>query len=705
MSLVVVAIALLSTGGRTAHAGPEPAAAVPDYARVLPLSGIERFDGRAGAAAINRATWLQLYDELRRASADPAGRPSVVALHERASDGARRGVVPLAIVDERYRGLDSSADAPAARAERRAFAVTPLVDHTWRGGRTVFRLDRADFFSHDPAPALEADFDDGRGWRELHFATDCVVGYQRPGLKTLRVRAHATDGVREASAGFRVAGVTSPSPDDTLEVTAATPYLGQFGTGKAYVYRSAAHATLVNPVIVIEGFDLDNSMGWDELYQLLNQENLLETLRADGFDAVVLDFTDATDYVQKNAFVLEALIQQVEAAIDPGATIAVVGASMGGLVGRYALAHLEATAVPHRVRTFVSFDAPHAGANIPLGIQYWVGFFAPQSADAAFLLDRLDRPASRQMLVYHYTTPPGATGESDPLRAGLAADLAAVGDYPEAPRLVAVANGSAQAAGQGFAPGDAIVQWHYSNILATIVGDVWAVPQGTSHVIFDGRLRILLSDTRQTVTVGGTLPFDNAPGGSRATMSDMDAVAAPFGDIVALHGSHCFIPTISSLALTTADLFYDVAADPDLLAHTPFDAVYAPAANQEHVAITPENAAWFRTEVEAGVTGVGEPTALASLTLSPAAPNPFSAASRIGFSLAAPGRVEVAVFDVDGRRVRTLVDATLGAGSHEARWDGADASGRAVGAGVYFVRLAAAGQAVSRRLVRLGAAR
>jgi flagellar hook assembly protein FlgD len=65
----------------------------------------------------------------------------------------------------------------------------------------------------------------------------------------------------------------------------------------------------------------------------------------------------------------------------------------------------------------------------------------------------------------------------------------------------------------------------------------------------------------------------------------------------------------------------------------------------------------------------------------------------------------VAVFDVDGRRVRTLVDATLGAGPHEARWDGADASGRAVGAGVYFVRLAAAGQAVSRRLVRLGAAR
>ena len=38
------------------------------------------------------------------------------------------------------------------------------------------------------------------------------------------------------------------------------------------------------------------------------------------------------------------------------------------------------------VRTFISFDAPHKGANIPLGIQYWVKFFSGQSADADALL-------------------------------------------------------------------------------------------------------------------------------------------------------------------------------------------------------------------------------------------------------------------------------------------------------------------------------
>src|SRR5262249_13182053 len=155
--------------------------------------------------------------------------------------------------------------------------------------------------------------------------------------------------------------------------------------------------------VVVEGFDLDNSMNWDELYETLNQQGLADSVYARGFDAVVLNFADATDYVQKNAFVVEELIAEVQAAIAPTQTIAVVGASMGGLCSRYAIAYMETHAPPHRVRTWIAFDTPHLGADIPLGVQYWVDFFASQSADAASLRDALNRPASRQMLVYHYT--------------------------------------------------------------------------------------------------------------------------------------------------------------------------------------------------------------------------------------------------------------------------------------------------------------
>ena len=67
-----------------------------------------------------------------------------------------------------------------------------------------------------------------------------------------------------------VAGADVPVPDDTLEVTGTVPYLGQVAAGRAFVLLAPDHVALTNPVLVVEGFDLDNSMDWDELYTLLS---------------------------------------------------------------------------------------------------------------------------------------------------------------------------------------------------------------------------------------------------------------------------------------------------------------------------------------------------------------------------------------------------------------------------------------------------
>jgi hypothetical protein len=110
----------------------------------------------------------------------------------------------------------------------------------------------------------------------------------------------------------------------------------------------------------------------------------------------------------------------------------------------------------------------------------------------------------------------------------------------------------------------------------------------TSTKIFDGRLRILFSTTTQAVTVNGTQPYDNAPGGSRASMSQLDSVAAPYGDIVAFYPSLCFIPTASALAYTTTDLFHNIAADPNRCRtrrSTPFTPGHESRARRHH---TPE---------------------------------------------------------------------------------------------------------------------
>ncbi len=687
------------------------------YDRVLPLSHIERYDGSEQSRPASRGTWRQLYDELRRASTAPA-QPELEFLVEQAHARARQEIIPLALLDYRYERIRPDALGWIQREgrlppgegdpfiESRAFAAAALQDRTYRGGEVVFALDRPRCFTNEGMPRrLQVDFDDGRGYRAIRLGEESRVRYAETGLRTLKLNATLADGsTLHAAFTFTVAALQTPTPDDTLHITAAVPYQGQYGTGEAYVYLAPSHAALLNPVIVAEGFDIDNTMNWDELYQLLNQQGLIETLRNDGYDAVVLNFGDATDYMQKNAFVLTELLQEVKAAVGPQATVALVGASMGGLVSRYALAYLESSGIAHQVRTFISFDAPHAGADIPLGIQYWMKFFSSQSADAAHLLGRLDRPAARQMLVYHYTDPPGSTGQSDPLRAALAADLTAIGDFPAGPRLVAVANGSGSRLGQGFAPGDQIILYEYSpSIFLNIIGDVWAVPDATSRMIFNGRIHILLSDTRQSVTVSGTRPLDNAPGGSRATMTQMDTTAAPYGDIVALHPSHCFIPTISALALDTTDLFYDVAGDPDLLAHTPFDAAYYPATNQEHVTITPENAVWFRNEIENGVTGVPAiaPVPAAAWWLAPGVPNPFRASTRVRFTLPAAADVELKIFGLDGREVGSLARGAMAGGPHEVLWRGRDGRDRPVPPGVYFVRLRAGTHTETLRVVKI----
>ncbi len=492
----------------------------------------------------------------------------------------------------------------------------------------------------------------------------------------------------------------APAPHDTLLVTASIQYDGRYGTGKAYVYLADSLAGLNNPVITVEGFDLDNSWDWDELYNHLNTEDLLETLRGEGFDIVILDFTDATDYVQLNSFVLVELIEQVQSMIYPNRTIAVAGASMGGLCARYALAYMETHGIDHRVRNYISFDAPHNGANIPLGIQYWLDFFSGLSDSAADLLAMLNSPAARQMLVYHYTDPAGVTGQPDPLRSEMLADFAAVGEYPQDLRKVAIANGSGSMLGQGFGPGDQIIRYEYEDLLVTITGNVSAVPDVTQQTIFDGYIRIIILPTTKTVNVSGTKPYDSAPGGWRTSMADMDATEAPYGDIVALFDHHCFIPTVSALALDTEDLFYNVGGDQAILSHTPFDMVYFPAANQGHASVSAENKQWFLEEVRIGVTDDRVPPSQ-GVVLYQNYPNPFNPATTISFDLPYSAHVKLGVYNVKGELVSTLVDRYVTKGHRELTWNATDDRGYPISSGVYFYRLIAGELVRTRKMILL----
>ncbi|MBD3219934.1 hypothetical protein GF314_01720 [bacterium] len=84
------------------------------------------------------------------------------------------------------------------------------------------------------------------------------------------------------------------------------------------------------------------------------------------------------------------------------------------------------------------------------------------------------------------------------------------------------------------------------------------------------------------------------------------------------------------------------------------------------------------------ITGVQVP---ASHRLAQNAPNPFNPRTTIAFALPRAGHVQLAVYDVGGRLVRTLIDAPRPAGHHTVEWAGRDDRGRAVATGTYFYSL------------------
>lgn len=79
-------------------------------------------------------------------------------------------------------------------------------------------------------------------------------------------------------------------------------------------------------------------------------------------------------------------------------------------------------------------------------------------------------------------------------------------------------------------------------------------------------------------------------------------------------------------------------------------------------------------------------------------PNPFASSTTIAFTMPETGRVVLRVYDLLGNVVRTLVDGTVPAGRQRVVWDGADASGRRVAAGVYFYTLQTPAHMASRAM-------
>jgi len=193
----------------------------------------------------------------------------------------------------------------------------------------------------------------------------------------------------------------APGQDVTLALPGATATTGVLsGTtlvlvdrtvpaGYMHLYR-AYDSSYRNPVVLVEGFDPQNSSLPADVYALANTSGAIDMIRAAGRSVWIVNFGDGGGALTANA---KLVSHAVQAASRYGglasAKVDVVGLSMGGVISRYALAYDEqhGGGSDGLVRLFVSGDSPQQGANAPISLQEIILFTADPTYTALLNCD------------------------------------------------------------------------------------------------------------------------------------------------------------------------------------------------------------------------------------------------------------------------------------------------------------------------------
>ncbi|MDA9127440.1 T9SS type A sorting domain-containing protein [Flavobacteriaceae bacterium] len=390
-------------------------------------------------------------------------------------------------------------------------------------------------------------------------------------------------------------------------------YLGQ---GEYEIFLDNVDGVLDRPVIVLDGFDPGDGRGIGALYASLSYggQNLADELRNLGFDIVVLNapnyVTDGYeiggggDFIQRNAMVLIALIQELNAQKQGEEELVVLGPSMGGLIARYALAYMEQEGLPHETRLYLSFDSPHRGANIPIALQYLINYFAVVGGDpmAQATVDFvLNSTAAKQMLVDHLSGHllAGSDLEQDPnlllpegapnFRDEFQQELDALG-FPQNVRNVTMINGAVDGTNIG-SPGMEVVNTSIEvDALTDIDIALYFTPEAGQNITVTDVATFFIGIPVSTFSADAQSPatsdgVDSAPGGT----GNISAALAGGGGSPVLQefidalnqDEYSFIPTMSALAIDT-----DNWHGPADLSASPFDNIEASTINSDHVSLT-----------------------------------------------------------------------------------------------------------------------
>ncbi|MFD7003784.1 esterase/lipase family protein [Streptomyces mirabilis] len=380
--------------------------------------------------------------------------------------------------------------------------------------------------------------------------------------------------------------------------------------GSAWVFYSSSGQTAVRrPVILADGFAMGGSNG-HVLYDGLENGDypFISTLRENGFDVILLGFNDRSASILDNADVAIECIRRTVAHREGDARLTVGGFSMGGMVTRYALARMERQEEDHETSTYLSYDTPHRGAWLPLGVQAYAHFVKKHWGNTNPLLslysDLVNSPAARQMLRWHVETGTEVTLDvaagQDQERTDFLAALHRMGDWPQRPRLLGVANGTGTGAGNNIPPDDTAM---------SALG-----PKVNAHLRTQGpgkQTVAQMAKARQAAVSINTTGFpelDGAPGGLFPKAPLLED-AANFGMAAVLaamvnehqpeltHNASTFVPTISAVASADIDDHTALYTKVDRESSDLHDFLCA-TTNEGHTVMTPELGQWIVAKLQ-----------------------------------------------------------------------------------------------------------
>jgi hypothetical protein len=396
------------------------------------------------ATIISTRNWLELFYRIYGSQLNMTAFPYDITLVNKYPDKTEEEQIPLGLIYYRYDKIKNNAVqngllavdtvsqritdiSPVGQSPLEldtCFAASSLVD-TIMSGTNEFILKDSLFVSNKKSDIQEiyVNFDNGQGYVRVYPNQPVTVSYSTIGNKTLTAKivvasksyyASSRLYVKERPHILRAASVV-PTPDfvpDEYNNNGIKAYYGIW-------HRCNHDNTIKKPILVVSGFDPSDMIriagevpntGSKEkayLYNVANKDRFLDRLRELGYDIIIYRSANSTSSVIDNAMNLVNFMQQKIINVKTSDNeLIVLGASMGGLVCRYALTYMEHYDIPHKTKLFISMDSPQNGANVPLGFQYMAYYLnkdlfgiVPQLSDA--ISTQLGCTAARQMLIYH----------------------------------------------------------------------------------------------------------------------------------------------------------------------------------------------------------------------------------------------------------------------------------------------------------------